>query len=85
MMLSQADGFLRSSIFCPEHRMPDCSPLLNGCSRVNQAHAVLDAIVRERDEALRTLATIADADYRGNRSGESVTAFLHLRSVGLRT
>ena len=25
-------------IVCPEHGIPDCSPLLNGCSKVIEAH-----------------------------------------------
>lgn len=25
-------------IVCPVHGIPDCSPLLNGCNRVNIAH-----------------------------------------------
>lgn len=36
-------------------------------------------------EAIKTLTSIADADYRGNRSGESIAAHLFLVSRGLRT
>lgn len=44
----------------------------------------LDALDAERNDAIKTLEMIADADYRGNRSAESVTAYLFLKSVGLR-
>lgn len=36
--------YLRSTLLdlarprCPEHGIPDCSPLLNGCSRLTTAH-----------------------------------------------
>ena len=30
-------------IVCPEHGIPDCSPLLNGCSKVIEAHRVAEA------------------------------------------
>jgi hypothetical protein len=36
-------------------------------------------------QACETLEAIANADYRGNRSGESVTAHLFLVSYGLRS
>lgn len=29
-------------ILCPIHQMPDCSPLLNGCSMVNQIHSLAE-------------------------------------------
>ena len=35
-------------------------------------------------QACDTLRSIANADYRGNRSGESVTAHLFLESFGVR-
>lgn len=31
-------------VLCPVHNMPDCSPLLNGCNRVNKIVALLDAL-----------------------------------------
>jgi hypothetical protein len=59
-------------IFCPVHRMRDCSPLLNGCSRVNKAHDVLDALAarleaetRRADEAEQSRE---EADRRWSRS-----------------
>ena len=38
---------VREGITCPVHGMPDCSPLLNGCSLVNEKHAALDALASE--------------------------------------
>lgn len=42
---------------CSVHGIPDCSPLLNGCSRLNKPHAALDTLAervetleRDRDE-----------------------------------
>lgn len=46
--------------------------------------SALRRIESELASAIRTLETIADADYRGNRSGESVAAHLFLVSRGLR-
>jgi hypothetical protein len=40
--------------WCPSHRMPDCSPLLNGCSVVNNRVAALDSL-RSRMEWLGAL------------------------------
>lgn len=37
-------------IVCPVHGMPDCSPLLNGCSRVNQLWAEREAAQAEAKE-----------------------------------
>ena len=55
---------VRAMIFCPEHRMRDCSPLLNGCSRVNQAHDALDRLAaavpadREARQALEAISAV---------------------------
>jgi hypothetical protein len=36
-------------IRCPVHDMPDCSPLLNGCTLVNKLHAIDEATTRLRE------------------------------------
>jgi hypothetical protein len=39
--LTEEVGMMR--IVCPVHKIPDCSPLLNGCSVPNWLHDVKDA------------------------------------------
>jgi hypothetical protein len=42
--MSKVDNNTMSNPFrCPIHNMPDCSPLLNGCSIPNQVAARVDA------------------------------------------
>lgn len=37
---------LRNAVrWCSIHKMPDCSPLLNGCSRPNNQVATLDKLI----------------------------------------
>lgn len=36
---------VRDCIICPVHKQRDCSPLLNGCTRVIEAHAMLAMLV----------------------------------------
>lgn len=41
-------------IICPVHRIPDCSPLLNGCGVVTWAHALVAEAVKAEGEVLLT-------------------------------
>jgi len=41
---------VRAAIFCPVHHQRDCSPLLNGCSRVNEAHEALDRLIAKGEQ-----------------------------------
>ena len=43
---------------CPEHRMPDCSPLLNGCSIPNQFFEDVAAV----DALYQAAAPLGDYD-----------------------
>ena len=58
------DRLERSLRTCPDHGLPDCSPLLNGCNLVNQNH---DALATVRD-ALERLREERDALKTANRS-----------------
>jgi hypothetical protein len=40
---------------CPTHRIPDCSPLLNGCSWPSTLNQQYDAVVREVDAILNRI------------------------------
>ena len=46
----------------------------NGCYYDQRYHAALTALVAERDGLLRALEEIANQDYRGNGSNESLIA-----------
>jgi len=47
---------VRDNIVCAVHRQRDCSPLLNGCSRVIHAHAALTELVGQFEEVKQRLA-----------------------------
>ena len=77
-MTDHAD-IVREALICPEHKMRDCSPLLNGCSKVNALHAALDALVAERDDARRDYESqreYADEQYRKALAAEAEVARL---------
>jgi len=42
---------IEGALLCPDHGARDCSPLLNGCSRVNEAHAALASLAADAAEA----------------------------------
>ena len=41
---------IEGALLCPDHGARDCSPLLNGCSRVNEAHAALASLAADAAE-----------------------------------
>lgn len=53
MTANAIERLTRSLRTCPDHGMPDCSPLLNGCSLVNQNHEALarvDTLLQAAEE-----------------------------------
>jgi len=61
---------IEGALLCPDHGARDCSPLLNGCSRVNEAHAALASLaadaaetasLREETQTLREQLAAAEA------------------------
>lgn len=50
MKAGQLEALKEAATWCPDHHRRDCSPLLNGCSRVNHLADAWRAFVVEHDQ-----------------------------------